>query len=367
MEQKFFQVLACIGLCFLLAACSSGPEVPEFRTEGVTRAPQKATSRPYQIKGVWYYPQPHYEYAEEGLASYYGGGDVFHGRPTATGERYDMNGITAAHKTVPLPCIAKVTNLENGRELIVKVNDRGPFIDGRIIDVSRRSAQLLGFEGKGLAKVRVETLVNESLALNGLDPSPVMLAQVPTEPVTVPVVTGPEPDTLFEALEGTPSEGTTPSLPVPVIMAEAVGAPVMMAESIATSTSTPPPTSTPVVTLDAPFVEEPEPVRIAEAAPPSPLPPSFESQPSQMPVKLGAPVSTGIFVYVGEYETQAKAQSLLRSLEGFIEAPLMVVKNRGPKPYAASLGPLPSMSSANEVLDQLVNAGHLISRIVIQR
>lgn len=72
-------------------------------------------------------------------------------------------------------------------------------------------------------------------------------------------------------------------------------------------------------------------------------------------------------MYVGEYDTQAKAQSLMRALEGFVDAPLMIVKNRGPKPYAASLGPLPSMSYANEVLDQLVNAGHLISRIVIQR
>lgn len=346
MEQKFFQVLACIGVCFLLAACSSGPEVPEFRTEGMTLAPKKATSRPYKALGAWYYPQPHYEYAEEGMASFYGGGDAFHGRPTATGERYDMNGITAAHKTVPLPCIAKVTNLENGRELIVKVNDRGPFIPGRIIDVSRRSAQLLGFEGKGLAKVRVVTLVPESLALNGIDPSTVMVAQVPMERVTVPLPT-PEPDTLVEALAGTPS----PAVPV---ITEVALAPVRMAESVPISTPAP------EVAAEAPLAEEP--VRIAEVFSPP------ENQVSQVPLKLGGPVDTGIFVYVGECETQAKAQSLMGSLEGMIDAPLTIVKNRGPKPYAAALGPLPSMSHANEVLDQLVNAGkNLISRIVIQR
>lgn len=357
MEQKFFQVLACIGLCFLLVACSSGPEVPEFQTEGRTLAPKKATSRPYQIKGVWYYPQPYYEYAEEGVASYYGGGDVFHGRPTATGERFDMNGITAAHKTLPLPCVAKVTNLENGRELIVKVNDRGPFPPGRLLDVSRRSAQLLGFEGKGLAKVRVVTMVPESLALNGIDSPTVMVAQAPTERVTVPV-SPQEPETLLEALDGTPSGGEIPPVPAPVRVAEAPLAPVRVAEAIPVPAPTPIPA--PVVTAEPPIIEAPEPVRMAEVAP---LPPT---QPSQMPVKLSAPASTGIFVYVGEYDTQAKAHSLMRSLEGSIDAPLNLVKNRGPKPYAASFGPLPSMSHANEVLDQLMNAGHLISRIVIQ-
>lgn len=355
MEQKFFQILASLGLCFLLAACStSGPEVCEFRTEGMTLAPKKATSRPYQIKGVWYYPQPHYEYDEEGIASFYGGGDVFHGRRTATGERFDMNGITAAHKTVPLPCMAKVTNLENGRELIVKINDRGPFPPGRLIDLSRRGAQLLGFEGKGLAKVRVTTMVPESLALNGIDPSTVMLAQGPSPSVlapvllpaavsTTPVVTTAlaAPDTLFEALEGAGAVAEVPaSIPAlaPIVVAEAPPEPVMIAEA----------------TL-------PEPIEIPE----TPSAPVVETRQSQLPVKLEPP-STGIFVYVGAYETLAKAKSVSSSLEGFTDFPTGTVRNNGAKPYAAALGPLPSMFQANQVLDQLVNAGHLISRIVIQ-
>ena len=123
-----------------------------------------ATSRPYQIKGVWYYPQQHYEYEEVGLASWYGPG--FHKKPTATGEAFDMNVVSAAHKTLPLPCIALVTNLETGRMLKVKVNDRGPFVKDRIIDLSKRAADLLGILNKGVGKVRVETLVEESVALN---------------------------------------------------------------------------------------------------------------------------------------------------------------------------------------------------------
>lgn len=356
MRQQFSQIIACVGLSFLLAACSSGPEVPEFRTEGMTLAPKKATSRPYQIDGVWYYPQPHYEYEEEGLASYYGGGDVFHGRPTATGEKFDMNGITAAHKTIPLPCIAKVTNLENGRELVVKVNDRGPFVSGRIIDLSRRSAQLLGFEGKGLAKVRVVTLVPESLALNGIDSPTVMMAQEGTgsSPVTVPAVpitttsiattqiTAPE--TLFEALQG------------PEI------ASIERGESFEDNQA-----STSVATTESlplfEVAEAPAPVMVVETHPTSPIP---TTNSSPLPAKLEAFPQTGIFVHVGEYESHAKAQALSRTLDGFYDSPIGIVKNSGSKPYAASLGPFPSMSLANQVLDQLINAGHVISRIVIQ-
>jgi len=123
---------------------------------------------PYQINGVWYYPAEDYNYDETGVASFYGGetsGTNFHGKVTANGELYDMNSLTAAHQTLPMPSLVRVTNLENGRSLVLRVNDRGPFIRGRILDVSRRSAQLLGFEGKGTAKVRVQLLSEESQQL----------------------------------------------------------------------------------------------------------------------------------------------------------------------------------------------------------
>ena len=111
---------------------------------------------PYQIQGEWYYPSYDPRYDRTGIASWYG--PKFHGRPTANGERFDMNEVSAAHPTLPLPSRVRVTNLENGRQLVVRVNDRGPFIDGRLIDLSRRGAQLLGFHRKGLARVRVEYL-----------------------------------------------------------------------------------------------------------------------------------------------------------------------------------------------------------------
>jgi rare lipoprotein A len=109
---------------------------------------------PYQVAGVWYYPKEDPSYDETGIASWYG--SDFHGKYTANGEVFDMNEVTAAHQTLPMPSLVRVTNLENGRSIIVRVNDRGPFVNGRIIDLSRRSAQLLGIERQGTAKVRVQ-------------------------------------------------------------------------------------------------------------------------------------------------------------------------------------------------------------------
>ena len=118
---------------------------------------------PYQIFGKWYYPKEDYKYSEIGMASWYG--DDFHAKRTANGEKYDMNTLTAAHRTLPLPSIVKVTNLENGRSLVVRVNDRGPYAKDRIIDISKRGAQLLGYQTKGITKVRVEIMAAESKAL----------------------------------------------------------------------------------------------------------------------------------------------------------------------------------------------------------
>lgn len=118
---------------------------------------------PYKIMGKWYYPKEDYGYSEVGMASWYG--KDFHAKKTANGENYDMNALTAAHRTLPLPSIVKVTNLENGRSLVLRVNDRGPYVKDRIIDISKRGAQLLGYQAQGVAKVRVEVLAEESKAL----------------------------------------------------------------------------------------------------------------------------------------------------------------------------------------------------------
>lgn len=111
---------------------------------------------PYTVAGQTYYPKEDPEYDETGIASWYG--DEFGGRKTANGEIFDPKLITAAHKTLPMPVNVRITNLENGRSIVARVNDRGPFRPGRIIDMSREGAELLGFRRKGMARVRVQFL-----------------------------------------------------------------------------------------------------------------------------------------------------------------------------------------------------------------
>ncbi len=118
---------------------------------------------PYVVRGVRYSPRVDYNYDETGIASWYG--SKFHNRRTANGEIFNMNALTAAHKTLPLPSYVSVTNLSNGRSIVLKVNDRGPFVNNRIIDISRRGAQMLGFLRQGTARVRVRILARESRAL----------------------------------------------------------------------------------------------------------------------------------------------------------------------------------------------------------
>ena len=109
---------------------------------------------PYEVAGLWFYPQEEPDYDKTGTASWYG--PQFHRRMTSNGEWFDMEYLSAAHPTLPLPSYAKVTNLENGREIVVRVNDRGPFVDSRIIDLSKKTADALGFRNRGTAAVRVQ-------------------------------------------------------------------------------------------------------------------------------------------------------------------------------------------------------------------
>lgn len=115
---------------------------------------------PYKINGKKYIPKKVTSYKEIGVASWYG--EDFHNKKTANGDIFDMNAMTAAHKTLPLPSIVKVTNLENGKSTKLVVNDRGPFVNERLIDVSKKAAEVLGFKKEGITKVKVEFLKNET-------------------------------------------------------------------------------------------------------------------------------------------------------------------------------------------------------------
>src|SRR5213596_4370338 len=162
--------VAAVAACLALANCASSGKFaslvdPKY---GVSTSPRVVAfgepvpkgggtyrvGKPYTVAGRVYVPEEDTEYREDGLASWYG--NDFHGRLTANGEVFDMASLTAAHPTLPMPCYARVTNLSNGKSLIVRVNDRGPYHGNRLIDVSNKAAELLEFKGNGLAKVRVE-------------------------------------------------------------------------------------------------------------------------------------------------------------------------------------------------------------------
>ena len=173
--------------------------------EAPTAAPTYKVGSPYQIESTWYYPAVDYGYDETGIASWYG--PKFDGGRTANGEIFDMNALSAAHRTLPLPSVVRVTNLENGRSMVLRVNDRGPFSRGRIIDVSRRAAQLLGFHRNGTARVRVQIMANESRVLAARLQGEATLAKIGT-PIIVARL--PSPTVSSAALPPPPGAAAAP-------------------------------------------------------------------------------------------------------------------------------------------------------------
>jgi rare lipoprotein A len=170
--RRLARAFAPIAVALLLANCAGNGQrakntnySPKVVADGEPVPRGGGTFKlgnPYTINGRTYYPSHDPAYRAEGIASWYGAD--FHGRQTANGEVYDMNAITAAHPTMPMPSYARVTNLENGRSIVVRVNDRGPYAKGRIIDLSTGTAKALGTHGQGLARVRVEYLGRAGLA-----------------------------------------------------------------------------------------------------------------------------------------------------------------------------------------------------------
>jgi rare lipoprotein A len=154
------KISACFIALAILTNCSTKRHTGSAPVKGICRSCQ-----PYQIRGIWYYPQTSYDYDETGIASWYGPG--FHGRMKANGiEKFDQNDISAAHKTLPLPTVVRVTNTENGRSVVLVVDDRGPYVGERIIDLSIGAAKEIGSYSKGLANVHVEALKRHSQELS---------------------------------------------------------------------------------------------------------------------------------------------------------------------------------------------------------
>jgi rare lipoprotein A len=243
-RRRFAPVGVCAVLSLLLAHCSSSRYDSRY---GVAASPRVIepgepvpkgggtyhVGAPYVVSGRMYVPQYDPHYKAVGLASWYG--DDFHGRYTANGEIFDLDGISAAHPTMPLPSYARVTNLANGRSLIVRVNDRGPYARDRIIDLSVRAARLLDFYRRGTASVRVEYV--GPAPLHGSDdrvlaatlrenqpaplPSTIRLAEKPMFPAAPPP---PSPNEMLASASGRyplSDPPATRSIPQPAAMSYA--------------------------------------------------------------------------------------------------------------------------------------------------
>ena len=308
--------LAWLAVVLSLAACST----PHERTGAGAPQGLYKVGQPYQVDGIWYYPHQELNYDETGIASWYG--EAFDGRRTANGERFDLNGLTAAHHTLALPSIVEVTNLENGRALALRVNDRGPFAHGRIIDVSRRAAQLLGFEQQGTAKVRVRVLTAETIEAqatarrNGGDGA---------QPATV-VVAQAAPRTAVDTQPLTPLAGAGVALPPPRPM-----------------------TAASVVQPPAGFT-----------APPAA--PVVTGRVTQGPAHPGAQ----IYVQAGAFAQAVNADRVRDRIGGLGQAQVSGVRVNGANLFRVRLGPVASIEEADRLLARVVAAGMSDARIVVE-
>lgn len=392
-----------VGAALLTLSACAGSSVQNGGVAETAQATPRSPSlykvgKPYQIKGIWYYPQIDYDYAEEGVASWYGPG--FHGKATANGETYDMNDLTAAHRTLPLPSIVRVTNLDNGRSIKLRVNDRGPFAQNRILDVSRRGADLLGIYGPGTAHVRVEIVADESrqlaIALTGSDyPSGAMVAnRQPLQPINsgVPPVSvvaasslEPTPDASVVAAAAADSTATAVGLqPLPAEVGQAAMAyaptpqwsaattdyaasdslisggssALAMADSSYADSSVP---------VSAPIRVEPLPVqaqRLAASAN-SLAEPAY---PRSVKATSTPVVSANQRAYVqaGAFANADNAHRVRDRLSRF--GPVAVVNGgaAGSTLYRVRLGPLASVGEAERVLPSVIQAGFPGSQIVVE-
>ena len=314
---RYGAVLVCLGL----AACadSRAPNQPAG-AQG-----RYKVGNPYQIGGVWYYPAVDYAYTETGIASWYGPG--FHGRATANGETYDQNALTAAHRTLPMPSMVRVTNLENGRQLVLKVNDRGPFAHNRIVDVSRRAAQLLGFEQQGTARVRVDIMDAESRQL-------AMLYGAATPAATQTAIV-----TSSAAAASSPRVTAAP------------------AGTVTTETLAPPgqPTAAGKPTVIVKAVPEPMIGKASVAAGPKP-----DGRVTVVPVH-----STAMFVQAGAFTNVANANRLRSKLAPFGPSHVVPAVVGNQRFYRVRVGPIASLAQADTLLARVVAAGHPEARIIV--
>jgi len=330
--------LSMLCVAALLAACASGPsrspsrDGPEARTPpDLARVPDAqpqvepirpgGPNKPYEVLGKDYTPQrDDSPLAERGLASWYG--RKFQGKRTASGEVYNMYAMTAAHKTMPIPSYARVRNPANGREVIVRVNDRGPFHPGRVIDLSYTAAMKLGVLD-GVAPVEVERITFEQIR-TGSWRRDGGATEVAAAPAPAPAPTLP------------PAQGSTP---LPVLLP----APAVL------------PVPTPVASVASAAAEPP-----AASAPDAPIDPK--------PSRAFTTAAQGFWVQIGAFKQREGAEQFQRRVSGELDwlAPLLAVFGE-PSIFRLQAGPYPSRGEAQDAAARIRDALKLVPLIVERR
>lgn len=308
------RMVAISGLALAAAGCGTTPPPPPPANNTVT-VPRNAgiykVGNPYQIDNVWYYPREQPDYDETGIASWYG--PTFYGKSTANGETYDGNALTAAHRTLPMPVNVRVTNLDNGKSIIVRVNDRGPYARGRIIDLSRHAAELLDVVQTGTAKVRVTYLSRADMEGGGPPPS----------------ITPPE---IASALPAVPAAKVDSSA-----LNAVPGAPVA------------PPVKQSVLPTPVPL----PPVQVAA------------NQPSDQVVQQPVSAATHLYVQAGAFSKLDNAKVLLSKLGGDLR--ISTLQRNGQTLYRVRTGPLNSIEDADAALSRITGAGSNDAHIVVDQ
>jgi rare lipoprotein A len=320
MRLRFASLTFVSALGLLAAGCASPPPPappplppapePQQPVQLPPRAGVYKIGEPYQIDNVWYYPKEDPTYEETGIASWYG--PTFYGRQTANGEVYTGNELTAAHKTLPMPVNVRVTNLENGRSIIVRINDRGPFARGRIIDLSRHAAEQLDMIRAGVARVKVSYLGRAQIG------------------------------------------GTVPPPETPPAIANAVpAAPSGRVESAQLG-------AVPGAAVAPPARANPLPVPV-----PSTALAAVSTEPTGRIEQVPVPATTRLYVQVGAFSNIANARRLMNSLGGNLT--ISALQRNGQTLYRVRSGALSSVEEADAALTRIQSqAGGGDARIVVE-
>lgn len=297
---------------------------------------------PYRVGGEWFYPKENERYDHVGTASWYG--ELFHGRYTANGEIYDMDRLTAAHPTLPMPTLARVTNLSNGRTIVVRINDRGPYARGREIDLSRRSALALGFMRQGTASVRVTYLGKAPLSGDDSYERRVLASQGLSQ-----YARGPSNDNVKTASLSSRDSIRTAAPPEPkppadredraVTTVRKTGTPRVQVASASSRTMA---DVNPVGSLKRKTIVA------ADAAPP-------RAQSSQ---------AGGIVIQAGSFKSRENAERAKRDLSSVAGVQIDSVDVGGEPFYRVRLGPFRDRAAAESALSRVKDAGHAGARVV---